>query len=194
MTRWSHAADAIRNSNINVAAADAVDAAVKHCGHSCREDTTALVLDVVAPREDPLVGEANTSGPLRAGVSGCCCRALAACLCGYSDSATLENWRMDRDKLLVVSRVDGLDLAKAAIKQGDSRFSRLAARCLPQGAAKAPPAPTHNEWAPAFLTAQRAKLGGSSSGGAWAPVQAPPPRPSMSRRISISSCFTGDSH
>jgi len=191
MIRWSRAAEIIRKSDIKGAAAAVVKAAVKHCGCSYTEDVTALVLEIFAPREDLLDRDANSSGPLKARLASGCGRLLAACLCGYSDSATAENWPMDSDGLLVVSRVDGLDLVKAAMQQDDSRLSRLASGCLPQDAAKAPSRAMPREWAPAFLTAQRATLGMSSSGSAWAPVRVPPPTRSKSR--TMSACFMGKS-
>eukprot|EP00803_Ostreobium_quekettii_P003525 evm.model.scf_539.2 EVM.evm.TU.scf_539.2 scf_539:7757-12895(-) len=178
---WNRAAEVIRKTNIKAAAALAINAAAQHNGRGWQRDTTALVVDIDGHMPDTDNGGAKPGeGELSA-----CCKGLAARLCGCPESDVAEDWNAEKNGLLVVARLDGWDLVKPAAGQQDPRTSCLkGSRSSRDGPAaiKGAAAGTPREWAPAFLTAQRAALGHSSSGSAWAPVRVP-------RKSGMSACF-----
>eukprot|EP00803_Ostreobium_quekettii_P006996 evm.model.scf_65.3 EVM.evm.TU.scf_65.3 scf_65:16208-23375(-) len=200
MICWGDAAEVLRAANVRTAASEIVNAAVAESGGTYKDDTTALVLDVVAPAEDVAATSGKehvfqkTGAAAEERANGCC-RNFAAFLCNYSDSATAEQWDVGCGRLLVLSKVDGLELVRASVDEEDSRLSNLACSCLPWDTSNRVSVSSimgHQDWAPAFLTAQRATLAGTPTCGMWSPVPQAAPRPAARPSFYLPSCFTAD--
>eukprot|EP00803_Ostreobium_quekettii_P003526 evm.model.scf_539.3 EVM.evm.TU.scf_539.3 scf_539:14105-14767(-) len=170
MITWDKAAKMMRGVPISMAASRVVSGALAAHNGPVLNDTTVVVLDIAPPADGASILLEECDPPLRFGSKReKKFRTPFSCLFGYTDvlESGKRGGRAAAERLKVLARIDAVDLAKSFDGEASSSLRRAASACLPPTTEKeefdkADSAPAH--WAPAFLSAQRARLGGKSAG------------------------------